>query len=60
MPTSRNRKGHAKKVQARKNEMIRKRKHIDSLMKELETSLATFQPPVEPPTASNYNTPYGN
>lgn len=60
MPKSRNRKGHAKKVEARKNEMIRKRKHIDSLMKELETSLATFQPTVEAPMASNYNPHYGN
>jgi hypothetical protein len=60
MPKSRNRKGHAKKAQARKNDLVHRRKTIDNLVKELEYNLANFSAEGPAPEPSNYNVNYGN
>jgi len=56
MPKSRNRKGHAKKVQSRKNEIVRRRKEVASLIKQLETEMNAINMPA--PTPQNYNISY--
>lgn len=51
MGTTKHRKNHKSKVQARKQQMLAKRKHVDSLVEELKTEMAKLSNPNNEPVA---------